>query len=108
MRSKVRRLVPYQRAGSSMSMLVGSMASAQRFREGDSDVLVTADDQRAKELVLGLFDGLPFRALDAGPLPNSRTIERMTLLSREIAIRYGHYPRVTWRLLGREAVEGPR
>ncbi len=76
-----------------------------QFPEGTSDILVTADDEHAKELVINLFGGLPFRALDAGPLRNSRTIERMTLLSREIAIRYDHYPRATWRLLGQPAVE---
>jgi 8-hydroxy-5-deazaflavin:NADPH oxidoreductase len=71
--------------------------------EGESDVLVTADDEDAKQAVIALFDQLPFRAVDAGRLSNSRTVERMTLLSREIAIRYGHYPRVTWRLLGQPA-----
>ncbi len=71
-----------------------------RFPEGESDVLVTGDDAAAKAAVIALFAALPFRALDAGPLANSRTVERMTLLSREIAVRYGHYPRTTWRLLG--------
>jgi 8-hydroxy-5-deazaflavin:NADPH oxidoreductase len=35
-------------------------------------------------------------------LRNNRVIERMTLLSREIAVRYGHYPRVRYRLLGQD------
>lgn len=71
-----------------------------QFPEGESDILVTGDDQHAKERVMSVFSDLPFRALDAGRLRNNRTIERMTLLSREIAIRYDHYPRTTWRLLG--------
>jgi predicted dinucleotide-binding enzyme len=70
------------------------------FPEGESDILVTGDDQHAKERVMSVFSNLPFRVLDAGRLRNNRTIERMTLLSREIAIRYDHYPRTTWRLLG--------
>ncbi|ERK70650.1 NADPH-dependent F420 reductase [Leifsonia aquatica] len=71
-----------------------------QFPEGESDILVTGDDQHAKERVMSVFSDLPFRVLDAGRLRNNRTIERMTLLSREIAIRYDHYPRTTWRLLG--------
>lgn len=70
------------------------------FPEGRADVLVTGDDPAAKATTMTLLDPLPFRVLDAGPLANSRTVERMTLLSREIAVRYGHYPRTTWRLLG--------
>ncbi|MEU5095625.1 hypothetical protein [Streptomyces sp. NPDC020996] len=70
---------------------------------GPSDVFVTGDHQQAEEQVMSLLAPLPFRCLDAGALTNSRTVERMTLLSREIAVRYGHYPRTTWRLLGARA-----
>jgi predicted dinucleotide-binding enzyme len=52
--------------------------------------------------VLDLLAPLPFRTLDAGRLANNRTIERMTLLGRELAVRAGHYPRLAWRLLGGE------
>lgn len=71
-----------------------------QFPEGESDCYVTSDDEEAKQTVMRLLEPLPFRVLDAGPLKNNRTIERMTLLSREVAKRYGHYPRTTWRLLG--------
>ncbi|SEM05966.1 hypothetical protein SAMN04515665_12827 [Blastococcus sp. DSM 46786] len=70
------------------------------FPEGPSDVLVTGDDAASKELVLATLAPLPFRFLDAGPLANSRTVERMTLLGRELAQRTGSYPRTGWRLLG--------
>jgi predicted dinucleotide-binding enzyme len=70
------------------------------FPEGSSDVLVTGDDADAKRTVLELLAPLPFRMLDAGRLANNRTIERMTLLGRELAVRHGHYPRTSWRLLG--------
>jgi predicted dinucleotide-binding enzyme len=43
-----------------------------------SDVLVTGDDQAAKAAFIELSRGTPFRYLDAGPLRNSRAIERMT------------------------------
>ncbi|MCC9311853.1 NAD(P)-binding domain-containing protein [Kitasatospora sp. RB6PN24] len=73
-----------------------------QFPEGVSDLLVTGDDEAAKATVMRLLDPLPFRVLDGGTLRNNRVIERMTLLSREIAVRYDHYPRVAYRLLGQE------
>jgi 8-hydroxy-5-deazaflavin:NADPH oxidoreductase len=73
-----------------------------QFPEGVSDLLVTGDDQAAKATVMELLDPLPFRVLDGGVLRNNRVIERMTLLSREIATRYNHYPRVAYRLLGQD------
>jgi predicted dinucleotide-binding enzyme len=65
-----------------------------------SDVLVTGDDDAAKRTLIDALAPLPFRFLDAGPLTNSRTVERMTLLERELARRQGHHPRVSWRLWG--------
>lgn len=62
------------------------------------DNLVTSDDQAAKEIVIELLAPLPFRVFDAGGLKNNRTIERMTLLEREIAIRYETYPYCGLRL----------
>lgn len=58
-----------------------------------SDVFVTGDDLQAKERVLRTFRPLPFRFLDAGQLRNNRTIERMTVLARELAVRYDHITR---------------
>lgn len=72
------------------------------FPEGAADVLVTGDDEAAKATVMRLLDPLPFRVLDGGVLRNNRVIERMTLLSREVAVRYNHYPRVAYRMLGQE------
>jgi hypothetical protein len=39
--------------------------------------------------------------LDAEALSNHRTIERTALFSREMALRYGHYPYVSYRMFGR-------
>ncbi|WP_201008834.1 NADPH-dependent F420 reductase [Paenibacillus glycanilyticus] len=65
-----------------------------------SDIYVTSDHDEAKNSVIDLLQGVPFRIMDAGKLMNNRTIERMTLFEREIAIRYGHYPYVSFRLFG--------
>jgi hypothetical protein len=67
-----------------------------------SDVYVTSDDEEAKAAVIDLLQPIPFRILDAGGLENNRTIERMTLFERKLAIRYGHYPYVSFRLFGGE------
>lgn len=66
----------------------------------ESDVYVTSDHERAKQMVMTLLKPLPFRVIDGGKLKNNRTIERLTLFEREIAIRYGNYPYVSNRLFG--------
>jgi predicted dinucleotide-binding enzyme len=65
-----------------------------------SDVYVTSDNEGAKEIIMELLNPIPFRIIDAGKLSNNRTIERLTLFEREIAIRYGNYPFVSNRLFG--------
>ena len=65
-----------------------------------SDVLVTSDDEAARQSFLALAAGTPFRYLDAGPLRNSRTVERLTLLTGSLGRQLDIYPRMNWRLLG--------
>lgn len=65
-----------------------------------SDIYVTSDDESAKNIVMTLLRDLPFRVLDGGRLMNNRTIERMTLFEREIALRFGSYPYVSNRIFG--------
>jgi NADPH-dependent F420 reductase len=70
-----------------------------------SDVLVTGDDVLAKAEFLHLSQGTPFRYLDAGPLRNSRTVERLTLLTGRLGRQLNVYPKMNWRLLGQAAGE---
>ncbi|MDP4086702.1 MAG: reductase [Bacillota bacterium] len=65
-----------------------------------SDVYVTSDNEKAKETVMEFLSSTPFRILDGGKLSNNRTIERLTLFERELAIRYGNYPYVSNHLFG--------
>ena len=65
-----------------------------------SDVLVVGDDAAAKDQFLALAAGTPFRYLDAGPLSNARTVERLTLLTGPLGRQLDTYPRMNWRLLG--------
>jgi 8-hydroxy-5-deazaflavin:NADPH oxidoreductase len=67
-----------------------------------SDVLVTGNDEPTRQAVMKLIRPLPFRVLDAGLLKNSRTIERMTLLSGELARKAGSHPRIAYNLWGLE------
>jgi 8-hydroxy-5-deazaflavin:NADPH oxidoreductase len=60
----------------------------------DQDALVCGDDARAKELALGLVGRLVAgRAIDVGPLANSRALEAMTAVilnvNREFGINAG-------------------
>ena len=70
-----------------------------RFGEELSDVLVTGDDEAAKAEFLRLAEGTPFRYLDAGPLVNSRTVERLTFITSSLGRQLNSYPRMNWRLL---------
>jgi predicted dinucleotide-binding enzyme len=55
----------------------------------DQDVLVCGDDLAAKEMVLDLGQSLVSgRAIDAGPLANSRALEGMTAVILHINKRY--------------------
>jgi predicted dinucleotide-binding enzyme len=67
-----------------------------------SDVYVTSLDEQARRKVVQVLMPFPFRILDAGTLANNRTIERMTLLSRELALKAGNYPRISFNLWGLE------
>jgi len=73
-----------------------------QFGEELSDVLITGDDPRAKAEFLALTEGTPFRYLDAGPLINSRTVERLTFITSSLGQQLHSYPRMNWRLLTQE------
>jgi len=70
-----------------------------QFGETFSDVLVTGDNAAAKAEFMRLAEGTPFRYLDAGPLINSRTIERLTFITSSLGRQLDSYPRMNWRLL---------
>ncbi len=70
-----------------------------QFGDVQSDVLVTSDDPRAKLEFFELARGTPFRYLDAGPLIQSRTIERLTFITSNLGRQLNSYPRMNWRLL---------
>ena len=70
-----------------------------------SDVLIVGDDDEAKLQFARLSQGTPFRYLDAGPLRNARTVERLTMITGALGRSLGSYPRMNWRLLGEEVAQ---
>ena len=70
-----------------------------------SDVLIVGDDEEAKLQFARLSQGTPFRYLDAGPLRNARTVERLSMITGALGRSLGSYPRMNWRLLGQEAAQ---
>ncbi len=59
-------------------------------RRVECDVLVCANDDGAKKLTMELVNSIPgARAIDAGSLENSRTVEQLTALLVSLNIRYG-------------------
>lgn len=67
-----------------------------------SDVFINSDDEKTGNLIVQTLNPLPFRFIKAGPVSENRTIERMTLLARNISKREGFYPRVSWHIWGKE------
>ncbi|MFT3910028.1 MAG: NAD(P)-binding domain-containing protein [Ferruginibacter sp.] len=65
-----------------------------------SDIYVTADKDEERKKIMELLQPIPFRIFDAGKLKNNRTIERMTLLEKELATKAGNHPRVSFHLWG--------
>jgi predicted dinucleotide-binding enzyme len=75
------------------------------FGEALSDVLITGNDAEAKARFLRLAEGTPFRYLDAGELINSRTVERLTMITGSLGRQLNSYPRMNWRLLTQPQLE---
>jgi len=97
---EIQRAFPRARVVGAFKNVWWEVFDAPRFGGLVSDVFVVGDDDQAKRRFLALAEGMPFRFLDAGPLRNARTVERMTLLSGDLGQRLGYFPRINYRLLG--------
>lgn len=66
--------------------------SAVKLRDLDrpleGDVLVCGDDPAAKQVAIGLAENLGMRGLDAGPLEEAGTLERLCALLLRMNMRY--------------------
>ena len=97
---RVQEAVPEARVVGAFKNVWWAVLDEPDFGGVASDVFVVGDDEAAKRELLALVDGMPFRFLDAGPLANARTVERMTLFLGELGARYGIAPRMGYRFLG--------
>jgi len=92
--------LPEARLVGAFKNVFAEVFDAPSFDGRDSDVLLVGDDAGAKAEFLALAEGTPFRYLDAGPLINARTVERLTMITGRLGRQLGTYPRMNWRLLG--------
>jgi 8-hydroxy-5-deazaflavin:NADPH oxidoreductase len=103
---ELQRRFPEARIVGAYKNVFSDVFDAPCFGDQVSDVLVVGDDVEAKRQFLALAEGTPFRYLDAGPLRNARTVERLTLLTGRLGRQLDIYPRMNWRLLGEPRAAG--
>jgi predicted dinucleotide-binding enzyme len=96
---EIQRRLPQARVVGAFKNVFWGVFDSPRFGETVSDVLATGDDPSAKAEFFKLAQGTPFRYLDAGPLINSRTVERLTLITSRVGRALDSYPAMNWRLL---------
>ena len=97
---ELQRRLPQARLVGAFKNVFWEVFDSPLFDGEVSDVLIVGDDEEAKRRFLALTEGTPFRYLDAGPLRNARTVERLTLLTGRLGQQLQTYPRMNWRLLG--------
>jgi predicted dinucleotide-binding enzyme len=97
---EIQKIIPDTKVVGAFKNTFFQVFNAPFFEGLKSDIYVTSDDAASKKIVMKLLSNMPFRIIDGGKLMNNRTIERMTLFEREIAIRYGNYPYVSNRIFG--------
>lgn len=97
---EIQRAFPESRVVGAFKNVWWEMFDAPTFGDSKSDVFLVGNDRAAKQLLLDLLAETDFRYLDAGPLENARTVERMSLLSGQLGDRYGYFPRMNYRMLG--------
>jgi NADPH-dependent F420 reductase len=84
----VKQLPPHTKVASAFHNVVAE--SLQNIGKNvDSDVIVCADSQETRKIVMDLANEIPgVRAIDGGRLENSRIVEQITALLIGINIRY--------------------
>lgn len=97
---ELQKRVPRARLVGAFKNVFSEVFDAPVFDGQLSDVLLVGDDQAAKAEFLELARGTPFRYLDAGPLKDARTVERLTMITGRLGRQLGSYPRMNWKMLG--------
>jgi predicted dinucleotide-binding enzyme len=103
---ELQRRFPQARVVGAFKNVFWEVFDHPEFGETLSDVLITGNDAEAKAHFLRLAEGTPFRYLDAGELINSRTVERLTMITGNLGRQLNSYPRMNWRLLTQQPDAG--
>lgn len=105
---EIQRQFPQARVVGAFKNVFWEVFDEPQFGDDLSDVLVTGDDAEAKDELICLAEGTPFRYLDAGKLIHSRTVERLTFITSSLGRQLDSYPRMNWRLLTQPQPAGAR
>ncbi|RYU91915.1 NADP oxidoreductase [Mucilaginibacter terrigena] len=97
---EIQKLLPETTVAGAFKNTFWTVFDAPVLQGIKSDVFLTADDPNVRQMLISAFSILPFRFLDAGPIANNRTIERMTLLSSYLGKKAGSYPNIAYNLWG--------
>lgn len=84
---RAQAMLPGARMVSAFHTVSGKLL-ADLGKEIECDILVTGTDKEAKREVMEVISKMGLKAVDAGPLRNSQTLERLTSLIIGMNIRY--------------------
>ncbi|NCT93332.1 MAG: NAD(P)-binding domain-containing protein [Chitinophagaceae bacterium] len=100
---EIQKLVPDTAVAGAFKNTYWVVFDQPEYNGIQSDIYVTANADTIRSQVMAFLQPIPFRIFDAGVLRNNRTIERMTLLEKELAQKAGNHPRVSFHLWGVDA-----
>jgi hypothetical protein len=92
--------VPGARVVKAFNTVFASNQADPMVEGRELDGFVAADDQEAKEAVLGLADSIGFRPIDAGPLAMARALEAMAALNIILQLKNDWSWQTGWKLIG--------
>jgi hypothetical protein len=87
----IARLLPGSHVVKAFNMVFADVMTAERLPRGEhcATVFVASDQEKAKETVIALANGIGFEGRDAGPLRNARYLEAMAHLNIHLAVALG-------------------
>lgn len=97
----IARWTPGARVVKAFNTIFSGAMSDPKFGEEVASMLYCGDDPAAKATVAALIADVGFEPVDAGELANARLLEPMALLAIRLAFRYGHGPKIGWKILRR-------
>jgi len=97
----VGRLIPESKVVKAFNTCGYNVMINPNFPGGSASMFIASDDTSAKETVASLAECIGFKAVDAGPLVQSRYLEAMAWLWISMAIKYGAGREIAFQLMRR-------